>query len=831
MLTTFVCLCVLLISNTQCGNYRGQEINGDQPVVEDGNNAEEDQYGENEQLGDNDDANENEFNEGIFHEQREDDDVFDSSDEEGNENEQGEPFLNGGFGNRRLYRDAPVTVRETAAALVTFMINHSLTQSCVDDLMTLLSLVCPREGFVKLSMFKLQKYFKFVAGPMNKKYYCSVCCQGLENGQQQQICPVCMMRRPVSYFLQAPLIPQFQKLFSRPGFYASLQHRFNRQQGLLQDIYDGKLYKDHYNFLALPTNFSMTFYTDGVPVYRGKNSSFWGFFLTINELPYKDRIKRENTLLAGLWFGPKQPDANLFMMSFLEDFRTLYNDGFRVHVEGHGRLKIRGMVLAGVADIPAKSSFLNCTHHNGFFGCTACEISGMTARLPNGNQNHSYPYEVNVQKRTLQRMVAQATEAAEVGRWDYNVRGVKGPTALRLFMPNFCRGFAIDPMHLIMGITRRMLELLFGPSNRGRGFSLRPVIRLVDAMLLKMKPPKFVHRYPESLEDFPLWKASQMKAWLFYYSVPILKEFMRPVFFDHYLKLVIGLTYLSSNSISLAMVDMAEQLLNDFVRDFQELYGLCFMTINLHNLTHLSECVRELGPTFVYSCFPYEDLNGQLKRAIHGKTNIDSQVARMHWQFLEMPMKLQFLHDGPLKDFCLNKKHRLKIGERVCASSYTVGLQTEIRYADEPLVFHAIQNLNVRFEKLRSYKRLLKNSLLYVSEAYTRNSRSDSCNVAFCLDDKICYGTIHTFVKALQCNCDFDCNCRGDHFAIMRLIEKVSDVHLVMHDECKLRHLFLCRRMMDVIAIPIRSLQTVCFIMEANNLLYLAEPVNSLEVE
>ena len=34
------------------------------------------------------------------------------------------------------------------------------------------------------------------------------------------------------------------------------------------------------------------------------------------------------------------------------------------------------------------------------------------------------------------------------------------------------------------------------------------------------------------------------------------------------------------------------------------------MTLNVHQLVHLADSVRYLGPLYTHSCFPYEDKNG-----------------------------------------------------------------------------------------------------------------------------------------------------------------------------------------------------------------------------
>ena len=50
------------------------------------------------------------------------------------------------------------------------------------------------------------------------------------------------------------------------------------------------------------------------------------------------------------------------------------------------------------------------------------------------------------------------------------------------------------------------------------------------------------------------------------------------------------------------------------------------MTANVHLLLHLTECVRELGPLWVYSCFHFESQNGILKSLVHGTQHVEKQI-------------------------------------------------------------------------------------------------------------------------------------------------------------------------------------------------------------
>ena len=56
----------------------------------------------------------------------------------------------------------------------------------------------------------------------------------------------------------------------------------------IEDVYDGTLYKDHFQpggLLARQLNMSFKLNTDGVAVFKSSKFGVWPLFLSINELP------------------------------------------------------------------------------------------------------------------------------------------------------------------------------------------------------------------------------------------------------------------------------------------------------------------------------------------------------------------------------------------------------------------------------------------------------------------------------------------------------------------------------------------------------------------
>ena len=63
-----------------------------------------------------------------------------------------------------------------------------------------------------------------------------------------------------------------------------------------------------------------------------------------------------------------------------------------------------------------------------------------------------------------------------------------------------------------------------------------------------------------------------------------------------------------------------------FCQQFQEIYGKCYMLANIHQLLHLCDNVKHLGPLWTHSCFPFEDKNKFILQLIHGSQKIECQL-------------------------------------------------------------------------------------------------------------------------------------------------------------------------------------------------------------
>ena len=406
-------------------------------------------------------------------------------------------------------------------------------------------------------------------------------------------CSHCQQSEQVSYFLEISIIEQLGSMFKRLGFRELLKHRFmrnKRYESNYEDIYDGSIYKSlPQNFINNPNNITFTWNSDGIPIFNSSHISIWPYYLTVNELPFKERIKKENTVVAGLWFGTLKPVANLFLSAFENSFEQLYKGvDFEIPSE-EDYIKVKGILISGTCDLPAKAQFLNIQQFNGKHGSPNCEIE--TVRLENVQ---TYPITESITLRTTEQSKLYAVEASEKGKPVYRI---KGPTVLSLIMKNYIETSIIDSMHCVyQGMMKKLLTLWFSPEHCHHPSSLLPFISDINKIMRKITPPSLATRMPRKVSEFPNWKASELKTFLLIFSLSVLEPIMSKRYFEHHKLLVHAITVLNLEIVNDEMIETARRILTEYVSQFESLYGKKYVTLNVHLLLHLPGEVKKVGP-------------------------------------------------------------------------------------------------------------------------------------------------------------------------------------------------------------------------------------------
>lgn len=159
-----------------------------------------------------------------------------------------------------------------------------------------------------------------------------------------------------------------------------------------------------------------------------------------------------------------------------------------------------------------------------------------------------------------------------------------------------------------------------------QNFNFQDKQKLVDKRLLGIKPTLNITRLPRSIQDLKYWKASEYRSFLLFFGGPVLHDILDKDRFRHYLLLVNSMHILLKFGSTHNDINRAEEMLTKLCELFADLYDVRFMRLNVHQLLHLPDSIRTLGPLYTLSCFSFEDKTGVLLKMIRGTQNIDNQI-------------------------------------------------------------------------------------------------------------------------------------------------------------------------------------------------------------
>lgn len=735
-----------------------------------------------------------------------------------------------------LYDGAPVTLAESMIATLDLSLRHNISGELLTDILKLTAMHCPPDNNCKTTLYKFNQYFSDLRIPVVRHFYCINCYTTVE--QQDSVCPECREDSKISYFIEVPIKEQLEALFKRPGFAEMLRHRSTRERhnpANYEDIYDGAVYKElteDGGFLENDFNISFTWYADGISIFRSSRYNIWPIYLVINELPCSERTKKENVVFAALWFGESKPLPNLLLQP-LELSMDELREGIEVQVPNeHIPRNVKGLIICGTCDLPAKALFMNTKQYNGKFGCQKCKQQGEYLL---DDHVMVYPYEP-FDLRTDEETTQHAREAFES---ETTVCGVKGPTILSSIVHQYVRANAVDVMHCVFeGVVKMLLYFWFLGGFLDHPSSLHDFIDVVDERLVSLTPPSFVQRLCRSIKKhLKYWKAHELKAWFFYYSLPCLQDIMTEPYFNHYLLLVLGVSLLCQSSISPEDVNIAERALNEFVSRFEHLYGKKHMVNNVHQLLHLAECVRQFGPLWTTSCFPFEDLNGKLKRLVHGSNSAHLQIFTSVSKFLTLAtLKSEKLVPGrPAHSFCenLNYSHGRMKRHRLMESVYIAGKYETLLELPRD-ISDIFQRSNIHGIRYYRYKKLLKEKMMFTATEYTRARRTNSAYALYIgQQDSKKIGKIRCFIRVTDCHCPRMCFCPAQDYAIVRPCSLENQFRTCIDDTILSTVHTVTDFEDNEVAVNISQLKSVCFccIIQDIDETFVIEPVNSVEAE
>jgi len=225
-------------------------------------------------------------------------------------------------------------------------------------------------------------------------------------------------------------------------------------------------------------------------------------------------------------------------------------------------------------------------------------------------KRHQYAYKPS-------EMIERTSESYYIDLKSFNY-GVKGPCQLsRCKFYNVYKSTNIDFMHLIgLGVIKSLFEYWF--DKKLGPYSLRDNYNEIEKRYLSINPPDYLPATPKHLPTWRNWKANEFINFILFYSIPLFFDLMDKDYFNHLYNFVLALEIILSENILVEHLEKANELLHIFVKKMSSLYEPSILKSGIHELLHLVQCTREIGPLIAFSCFPYEELNRKMIRYIKG---------------------------------------------------------------------------------------------------------------------------------------------------------------------------------------------------------------------
>lgn len=452
--------------------------------------------------------------------------------------------------------------------------------------------------------------------------FCESCKTYIQNNYQQLTCTKCLNNSlSQKYFLYIELEHQLKHLIDRNWEQIDIYNKSISVNNLnIRDVHDGLIFKKNSKEKII----SLMLCTDGVVLQKNSSKSCWPIQLICNLLPPHKRFNSNNIIITSLYYDESKPD-------YLELFKPLCEEIERINETGiHiNNTVFKIYVTHGVFDLVAKAPILNMVQYNGRYGCGYCYHPGESLnRLIRYTQlNYKPEYRTHGEVTAAMEKILQ--NGNNGSRKNQYIKGVKGISPLIGFKYfDTVNSVAIDYMHnSLLGVLQTVIGLWFTP-NKDKSYYLSDNKRKeLNKRIVSVKLSYIVTRKPRSLKYMSQFKASEYRSMLLYYIVPCLEGILPSRFLKHLQLLCSSIYTLLGDNISESDLNNAAMKLDTFVQEFEILYDRKNVTMNIHLLSHISNCVKNLGPLWSFSMFAFESNNGMLKKYFNGTTDVIEQIA------------------------------------------------------------------------------------------------------------------------------------------------------------------------------------------------------------
>lgn len=270
---------------------------------------------------------------------------------------------------------------EVLFMVLNFYVRHNLTQSALEDLLSLLNVISGAKIFPTTFSSFAAKFGSNIYGAY-RVYFCVDCKYdlGTTKPDNNHSCTICG-KQSHDFFLVIPIEHQLQEMVVK---YSNEIEQYSRiiRENDLADVNNGNIARKFMTGEARSLTLSVN--TDGAAAFTSTTKKpLYPIFVTLNNLPPTLRFSKHNLIVAGLWLSKGEPNTNLLFKYFCLELNKL-NEGLDINGKEYSVA-----LLQVCLDSVARCKVQRMKQFNGHFGCTMCLHPGQIGATTNVRH---YPY-------------------------------------------------------------------------------------------------------------------------------------------------------------------------------------------------------------------------------------------------------------------------------------------------------------------------------------------------------------------------------------------------------------------------------------------------------
>lgn len=368
------------------------------------------------------------------------------------------------------------------------------------------------------------------------------------------------------------------------------------KKGLVSNISKYPLHTQQ-NLTEIPLSFNI----DGLPLFKSRNLSLWPILCAI-------LIKPVHVFPVALCLGTSKPADLHFIDDTIHELDVILQDG--IDIDGSA---VPVLLKCIICDAPARAMVKCIKLYSGYFGCDRCTQKGQWFGRMTFQETRNLILRTDVSFRN------KTCEGHHKGDTPFtNSENI-----------DMIKHFPIDYMHqACLGVMKRLLLIWLRGKRETRISAMQAQGISERLLVLKESIPACFARKPRSLSEIDHWKATEYRQFMLYTGKLVLKEFLPPDLYEHFMSFSVAMDILVSPYLVEHHANYAHGLLQYFVEKGRILYGVEFMVYNVHTMLHMTADAQEHGSLDNCAAFPFENYLQQVKRYVRSGVNPLAQIVK-----------------------------------------------------------------------------------------------------------------------------------------------------------------------------------------------------------